>query len=92
LQLRQELGYRSGLAESLEGIAALAATRQQPTWAIQLAGAAASIRARSGWTATPMRRTILDQWLVRLEQALGQDVIHSAWEAGRAMSHTSSQR
>ena len=29
---------------------------------------------------------MLDQWLVPLQQALGQDVIHSAWEAGRAMS------
>jgi predicted ATPase/DNA-binding CsgD family transcriptional regulator len=86
LRLRQAVGDRSDLADSLEGIAALAAAQQQPTQAIQLAGAAASIRASSGSPFTPMRRTMLDQWLVPLQQALGQDVIHSAWEAGRAMS------
>ena len=86
LQLRQEMGDRSDLADSLEGIAALAAAQQESTQAIQLAGAAASIRASSGSPFTAMRRTMLDQWLVPLQQALGQDVIHSAWEAGRAMS------
>jgi non-specific serine/threonine protein kinase len=86
VQLRHEMGDRSGIADSLEGIAALAAAQRHPTQAIQLAGAAASLRATSGSTFTPARRTMLDQWLVPLRQTLGEEAIHSAWEAGQAMS------
>jgi predicted ATPase/DNA-binding CsgD family transcriptional regulator len=85
LQLREDVGNRADLADSLEGIAALAAAQGQPILALQLAGAAAGIRDRSGSSITPMRRTLLDQWLSPLQQALGQDVIGSAWETGRAI-------
>ena len=33
-----------------------------------------------------MQRTMLDQWLVPLQQALSQDVFNAAWETGRGMS------
>jgi non-specific serine/threonine protein kinase len=86
LQLQEDVGNRADLGDSLEGIAALAAAQRQPTLALQLAGAAAGIRDRSGSSMTPMRRTLLDQWLVPLRQVLSQEAIQSAWEAGRAMS------
>jgi non-specific serine/threonine protein kinase len=86
LQLRHEFGDRYGVAESLESIAALAASQREPARAVQLAGAAASIRDSIGSPLSPLRRTLLDQWLIPLRQTLGVDAIESAWEAGRVMS------
>jgi non-specific serine/threonine protein kinase len=85
LQLCQDVGSLPGVAESLEGIAALAAAQQQPSPAIQLAGAAASIRDGSGSPLTPMRRMMLDRWLVPLQQTVSQDTFCLNWQAGRAM-------
>jgi DNA-binding CsgD family transcriptional regulator len=82
----QSQGNRSGIVYSLESIAALAAAESQPRCAIQLAAAAASLRKAIGDQPTPLQRTMVDEWLVPLQQALGQDEIQSAWEAGRAMS------
>jgi predicted ATPase/DNA-binding CsgD family transcriptional regulator len=86
LLLRHDQGDRSGITSSLETIAALAEAETQPRCAIQLAAAAASIRAAIGEQPTPMQRAMLDKWLVPLQQALEMDEIRSAWEAGRAMS------
>jgi non-specific serine/threonine protein kinase len=86
LLLRQELGGRSGIADSLERIGALAAAEAEVDCAIQLAAVATSLRAALGERRSPWRQSMLDQWLVPLQRALGQEVFESAWEAGRAMS------
>jgi DNA-binding CsgD family transcriptional regulator len=85
LLIRQDLGSRSVLTYSLESIAALAAAEGEPQCALQLAGAAASIRDAIGERQTPMGQAVVDQWLVPLQHARGQDAIRSAWETGRAM-------
>jgi non-specific serine/threonine protein kinase len=86
LLLRQNLGSRSAIAYSLENIAALAAAEKEPQCALQLAGAAASIREAIGEQQSLMSQAMADQWLIPLQQALSQDAFRSAWEAGRAMS------
>jgi predicted ATPase/DNA-binding CsgD family transcriptional regulator len=86
LLLRQSLGSRSAIVYSLESIATLAAAEGEPQCALQLAGAAASIRDAIGERQTPMGQAMVNEWLVPLQQLLGQDAIQSAWEAGRAMS------
>ncbi len=86
LLLHHDHGNRSGIMYSLESIAALAAAETQPKCAIQLAAAAASIREAIGDQPTPMLQAMVDEWLVPLKQAVGQDAFRSAWEAGRAMS------
>jgi DNA-binding CsgD family transcriptional regulator/tetratricopeptide (TPR) repeat protein len=86
LHLRQEQGSRSGIVYSLERIAALAAAETESQCAIQLAAAAAGLRDVVGERQSPMGQAMVDEWLVPLRQALGQDALQSAWEAGRAMS------
>jgi len=86
LRLRQDTGDRTGIAESLDSIAALAAAESHPERAIQLAGAAASIREGIGARLAPMGRTILARWLVPLREDHGEEATNVAWEAGRAMS------
>src|SRR5262249_43529866 len=66
LNLHQDVGNRAGAADTLESIAALAATETESEHAVQLAGAAASLRAQVGAALSPMRRTARDRWLVPL--------------------------
>jgi non-specific serine/threonine protein kinase len=86
LHLHQELGNRAGVADTLESIAALAATETQSERAIQLAGAAAGVREQVGAPLSPMGHAMLDQWLVLVRQALGAETTTLAWEAGRNMA------
>jgi non-specific serine/threonine protein kinase len=86
LFLRQDQANRSGIMYSLESIAALAATEAQPRCAIQLAAAAAALGRAVGVRLTPMEQTMVDQWLVPAQQALGHDAADSAWETGQLMS------
>jgi predicted ATPase len=86
LVVRQRTGNRFRIVNSLEGIAALAAAETEVQSAIQLAGASASRREAIGERPSPLEQSMVDKWLVPMQQALGQDAIQSAWEAGRAMS------
>jgi non-specific serine/threonine protein kinase len=87
LHLRRELGNRTtGIADTLESIAALAATETQREESVQLAGAAASIREQVGAPLSPMGRAMLDRWLVPLGQVLGMETTRLAWETGRRMA------
>jgi non-specific serine/threonine protein kinase len=85
LHLHQDLGNRAGVAETLESIAALAATKTQSERAVQLGGAAAGIREQVGAPLTPMRRAMLDHWLVPVRQALGAETTTLVWDTGRDM-------
>jgi predicted ATPase/DNA-binding CsgD family transcriptional regulator len=86
LLLRQNLSSRPAIAYSLESIAGLAAAEKEPQSALQLAGAAASIRDAIGERQSLMGQAMVDEWLIPLRHSLGQDEFRSAWEAGRAMS------
>ncbi len=86
LHLSQDMGNPAGTADTLESIAALAATETHPEPAVQLAGAAAGIREQVGAQQSPMRRATLDHWLAAVRQALGAETTTLAWEAGRGMA------
>ena len=82
LHLHHELGNRAGFADTLESIAALAATEAQSERAIKLAGAAAGTRGQIGAALLPMRRAMLDRWLIPLRRALGAETTTLAWKTG----------
>jgi predicted ATPase/DNA-binding NarL/FixJ family response regulator len=84
LRLRHQLGDLVGTAESLESMGGLAAIQAQPERAAQLAGAAAALREISGAPLSPMRRAIVNRWLLPLRQTVGEDSINRAYAAGRA--------
>jgi non-specific serine/threonine protein kinase len=83
LHIRHEFGDGSGVADSLESIAALVAA-SQPECAVQLAGAAEGIRESIGTRQSPMGRALLDRWFGPVRKVLDTQTTTSAWEAGRA--------
>src|SRR5262249_39117038 len=86
LLVRQELGDRSGVAESMEGLAALDAAEQHFELAVQLAAAAAGVRETIGAPLTPQGQASLDRWSVPARKILGVEATTRAWASGRAMS------
>jgi DNA-binding NarL/FixJ family response regulator len=86
LRLRHDPGDLVGTAEELENMAGLAATQQaQPDRAGQLAGAAAALRQSFRAPLSPMRRGIVERWLVPLRQAVGGDTVDRAAARERDM-------
>ncbi len=86
LLVRHELGDRSGVAESMESLAALDAAERQLELAVRLGAAAAALRERIGAPLTPQGQVVLDQWLVPTRKMLGAEATTRAWASGRAMS------
>ena len=89
LALWQELGQRDGLAEVLEGCASLAVRQGLAARGLQLAGAAAALRATIGtpptWFDQP-RTAWLERTLAEARQALGPAASAAAWASGQAMT------
>jgi predicted ATPase/DNA-binding CsgD family transcriptional regulator len=86
VELRHELGLNSNIAESLDGLAAVAARRAQPDRALRLAGAAEAIRRRLGQTLPPARRQMRDDWLVPVQRDLGDHATTEAFADGLRLS------
>ena len=86
LTLFQEVGDVVAIADSLEGVAALAAARRQPDRALQLVGAAAAVRESIGAPLHPIRRTRRDRWLNPLRQIVGEGFVEQAWATGHAFT------
>jgi DNA-binding CsgD family transcriptional regulator len=86
LRLLDEGGHRPALADTLESFAAFAAERSQQQVALQLAAAAAALRAAIGVPQSPLHRDLLESWLHRLKLAVGDQVSARNWAMGQAMS------
>jgi hypothetical protein len=74
------------IAQSLDGLAILAARQGQPERALRLAGASATLRETAGYQAPPAEREERDVAVVAARRALGDVASAAAWDAGRAMS------
>jgi non-specific serine/threonine protein kinase len=86
LAINRELGDRSGVAKSLEGFAGLAAAQGQAVRAMQLAGAAATLRASVSVRRSPLQEEQLRRSLQPARQALTGHASAMAWAEGQAMS------
>jgi tetratricopeptide (TPR) repeat protein len=86
LGLWRELGDRRGVAQSLEGFAALDADGRECARAARLLAAAAAIRGVIGEPASPNRQGQIDELREAVRRGLGADAFASAWAAGQAMS------
>jgi len=78
-------GYRLGIAACLEGLAAVAADRQ-PRRAARWLGTAASLREAIGSPVRLINRDAYDRTQARTRAALGEQVYHQLWSAGRALA------
>jgi tetratricopeptide (TPR) repeat protein len=85
LPLHRAVGNQWGVALVLEGLSDLAAT-DQPSRALQLAGAAARVRSAIGRPIPPAERPIHDRNLMPARRALTPEAQAEAWAAGLAMS------
>jgi predicted ATPase/DNA-binding SARP family transcriptional activator len=86
LQLARELPDPLALALVLEGLACVAAARQQPDRAAVLLGAAESIRQATGTPLPPEERVDVDRATDVVVSALGEEAFTKVLERGRRMS------
>jgi tetratricopeptide (TPR) repeat protein len=77
---------RQGIAEGLEIMAAVAASRSDPKRAATLSGAAAAIRETIASPPTTFAFAITRQFLESAERASGKERWQASWDAGRVLS------
>jgi non-specific serine/threonine protein kinase len=82
----RQLGNMNHFASTLEGLASLAARAGDRERALQLVGAAASIRRINDILMLPEARLWLDGWLPAARAKLGESRATAAWAKGEAMS------
>jgi predicted ATPase/DNA-binding XRE family transcriptional regulator len=85
----RELEDLQGIAEGIEGLAAVSAAGQRRDRAIRaarLAGAASSIRERLTAKQYPFDKEGMEQYLARARAVLGEAGWEQAWEEGHVMS------
>jgi non-specific serine/threonine protein kinase len=85
LEMRRALGNILHIAESLEGLAALAAAGQ-PRVAAQLLGAAEALRETSGAPVPAAEQDRYADLVAQLRRRLRDDTFAAAWTQGRALS------
>jgi hypothetical protein len=85
LAVRRELGERLGIAECLEGLAAVADGTGQPDRAARLLGAAGTLREAIGAPLPPVDRPAHEAAVQATRGLLGEAAFAAAWAAGRAL-------
>ncbi len=86
LMINRELGDRYAIAYLLEDMGGLAAKQGQPERALQLVGAASTLRQTIGAPLSPAEQTQLERMLEPVEQTLDEIARATALGEGRAMS------
>jgi hypothetical protein len=79
------MGHKQGMAENLEGLAAVAAAQAQPERAARLFGAAEALRTAVGAPRPHAERAEHERHFAAARAALGEEAFAAAWGAGRAM-------
>ena len=98
LRLRWELGQRLGVAECLEGLAAIASCQvpaagdsvlspqsSAPARVARLLGAAAALREATSAPLPPVERPAYEATVAAARAALGKDAFTAAWAKGQAL-------
>ena len=86
LAIHDELGDAAGIAETLERFVELAVTQSRFAGALQLAGAAFTLRARTGSALLPSAQVKLDRVLEPARSASTAAGADEAWLRGRAFT------
>ncbi|MFN8439345.1 MAG: tetratricopeptide repeat protein [Caldilineaceae bacterium] len=81
LRLRQQMGDKQGLAESIERVASCL---DQPEQAVQLLGAAAALRQRIGSPVLPVEHNAYQQCISLLREQLGNEQFSAFWAQGQS--------
>ena len=86
LRAAQVAGSPLRTATALEALARLAVLQRQPQRALQLAGAAAALRERTGQLLAPHEQAALTRALAPAVEALGPAQQAATWAEGQAMA------
>lgn len=84
--LRDALGEDEGLAEALEGLAAVAVARGNGAVAATQLGASETLREHAGMPVPAIDRPFYDRWLARIHALLDEQTLEAAWTAGRLLT------
>jgi hypothetical protein len=85
LVIRRELVDRTGIADSLEGFAAVAWACEKPSTAARLWGAATHLREEIGAPLAPSERADYDRLVAAARAAAGPKAFDRAWQEGGAL-------
>jgi hypothetical protein len=85
LDVRYEGGELLLIAQTLDRLAALAASGTQRERALLLAGAADALYKKFGARRTPAEQQNVERWLVPLRNALGEQATDDLWAQGQAL-------
>jgi len=86
LVIRQKLGDRIDIADSLEGLAALATTQKELVRAARLLGAARSLREEINVPTSPAKQKKLETAISHTRPAMGEKAFAKEWDKGRALT------
>ena len=86
LIMLQELRDENGIAASLEGLAGVAASLENPRDAARIFGAAEGLRVAIRKPADQVERLLMGRWLGSVREALGHEAFEEAHAEGRAMT------
>jgi len=86
LEISRRMHEKVDVAFVLETCARFAAARSDPTFAVKLAGAAASVRETVGAPAAPPWKAMVEMSQEPAREALGVEVAELVWREGRALS------
>ena len=84
--MRQAVGDKAGIAECLEGLAAIAVQQAQPHRSTQLYGAASALRENVGSPLSPTDAMTNEQYTKAAQAQLGSAAWAEAFAVGRAWS------
>ncbi len=86
LAIRRELGDKRGIAECLEGLAAVACARREPSRAARLFAAADALREAIGAPLPPVDHSRRAWQLAAVRAQLDSALFTAAWAEGHAMA------
>ncbi|MBI3660878.1 tetratricopeptide repeat protein [Candidatus Acetothermia bacterium] len=86
LAIRREIGDKSGIAYSLEGLAKVACLQEQTERAARLFGEMKVLRESIGAPLPPSDRTDYERHLATVRASLSEGAFANAWAQGRAMT------
>ena len=86
LAIRRDLEDKGGIAGSLECLSAVAATQGRTDQAVQMWGAASTLRDSIGSSLPPNERENYNRQVASARQVLGDEAFAVAWMQGRAMT------
>lgn len=85
LRIAQEMGNKTMISCSLEGFAALVATQENISQAIQISGAAQTLRESINYQLEPAEEIFRDNYLNKIRSALDEKTFAELYEQGKSL-------